>query len=172
MALLTEVARRWMPRRQSNGLYRLRCRVFRLRDEEVERGDRLELVVGNWGLRGGGGLGGLVGHLVAEERSPGKDAVGYVTPVTGGTDELPDAHEVQAGLPLGVRILDELDLGFGNKAWHFGQGDEVVEVLPLMLEVEARVLEGGGEVNQGLPDFMDLLCRRDLQVIGVRQRAL
>ena len=70
---------------------------------------------------------------------------------------------MQTGLPLGVRVLNELDLRLGDEAGHLGQRDEVVQALSLMVEVEARVLEGSRQVDEGLSDFVDLLLGRDLQ---------
>ena len=106
---------------------------------------------------------GLLLRLIAEKGSPREDTVGDVTSVPRGADELPNPHEMQTGLPLGVGVLNELDLRLRNKARHVGQRDEVVEVLAVVLEVEARVLEGGREVDERLSDFVDLLLGRDLR---------
>lgn len=43
-----------------------------------------------------------------------------------------------------------------------GNGDEVVDPLALVLEMEAGVLKGYRELNDGLADFVDLLVGGDL----------
>lgn len=49
---------------------------------------------------------------------------------------------MHAGLLLGVRILDQDDLGIGLEVRDLRQLDEVVNALAVELEVEASVLEG------------------------------
>lgn len=70
---------------------------------------------------------------------------------------------MDASLLLRIWVLNELDLGVLGELGDFGEGNEVVDLLALVLEMEACVLESGGEVDNGLPDFVDLLLRRDLE---------
>jgi len=77
--------------------------------------------------------------------------------ITGGTNQLTDAHKVHAGLCLGVGILDEVEFWVLLNVGDFGELDKVIDTLALVLEVEARVLEGEREVDDGLANVLDLL---------------
>lgn len=69
---------------------------------------------------------------------------------------------MQPRLFLGIGILHQVDLSAGADAIDLGNGDEVVDSLALVLQVEARVLQGYRELDDGLADFVDLLVGRDL----------
>jgi hypothetical protein len=73
---------------------------------------------------------------------------------------------VNSGLLLGIGILDQVELGLGAELRDFGQRNEVVDALSLVLQVEACVLESGGEVDNGLSDLVNLLLRGDLRSLG------
>lgn len=70
---------------------------------------------------------------------------------------------MDAGLLLGVRVLDQVELGLRVEVRDLGNRNEVVDLLTLVFEVEAGISECGREVDDGLADFMDLLLRRDLE---------
>lgn len=69
---------------------------------------------------------------------------------------------MQPRLFFGVGILDQVDLRAGADIIDLGNGDEVVDALTLVLQVEARVLKGYRELDDGLANFVDLLVGRDL----------
>jgi hypothetical protein len=48
---------------------------------------------------------------------------------------------MHAGLLLGVRILDQDDLGVGLKVWDLGQLDKVIDTVAVEFEMEAGILE-------------------------------
>jgi hypothetical protein len=63
---------------------------------------------------------------------------------------------------LSVWVLDQVDFSIGPDAIDLVDGYEVVDPLALVLEMEARVLEGCRQLDNRLSDFVDLLMRRDL----------
>lgn len=65
-------------------------------------------------------------------------------------------------LLLGVWVLDQVDFSVGADAIDLVDGYEVVDPLALVLEMEARVLEGCWQLDDRLSNFVDLLMRRDL----------
>jgi hypothetical protein len=64
---------------------------------------------------------------------------------------------VHAGLCLGVGVLDEVELWVLLDVGDLGELDKVIDALAVVLEVEARVLEGKGQVDDGLANVLDLL---------------
>jgi hypothetical protein len=67
-------------------------------------------------------------------------------------------------LLFGIWILYNTKLGFCAKVGYLGKRNEVIYLLAIVLEVEAGVTEGRGKVNYGLPNFVDLLLCRDLEI--------
>lgn len=55
-----------------------------------------------------------------------------------------------------------MDLGAGTDAIDLGKGNVVVDPLALVLEVEAGILQSYGKLDDGLPDFVNLLLGRNL----------
>lgn len=49
-----------------------------------------------------------------------------------------------------------MKLGIGCKVGDFGNGDEIIDLLALVLEVEAGVSKCGREVDDRLANFVDL----------------
>ena len=104
---------------------------------------------------------GLVGGCrlddVIVERETSVNAVQQVGAVTRCANQFTDANKVHAGLCLGVGILDQVGLRVLLNVGHLGQLDEVIDALSLVLEVETGVLEGEGEVDDGLANVLHLL---------------
>ena len=69
---------------------------------------------------------------------------------------------MHAGLFLGIWVLHEDDLGAGSKLWNLGQFNVVIDALTLVLEVEARVLEGAWKLDDRLAQILDLFLARYL----------
>lgn len=55
-----------------------------------------------------------------------------------------------------------MELGAGADVLDLGDGDEIVDSLAIVLQVEAGVLQSYRKLDDGLPDFVDLLMGRDL----------
>jgi hypothetical protein len=55
-----------------------------------------------------------------------------------------------------------VNLGIRAEPVDFGDLNKIIDPLSLVFEVEARVLQGVGKIDDGLSDFVDLLVRRDL----------
>lgn len=55
-----------------------------------------------------------------------------------------------------------MNLGARADAIDFGNWDVIVDTLALVLEVEARILQGYGKLDDGLPNFVNLLLGRYL----------
>lgn len=55
-----------------------------------------------------------------------------------------------------------MDLGTWTDAIDLGNRDVIVDPLALVLEVEARVLQGYGKLDDGLPNLVDLLLGGNL----------
>lgn len=66
------------------------------------------------------------------------------------------------GFLLGVWVLNQVDLSVGADAIDLVDGYEVVDPLAVVLEVEARVLQGCRQLDNRLSDFVDLLVGGDL----------
>jgi hypothetical protein len=69
---------------------------------------------------------------------------------------------VHPRLLLVVCVLHEGDLGSSFDPLDLGKLDEIVDALPLVLQVEAGVLEAEGEVDDGLTNVLNLFLRGDL----------
>ena len=69
---------------------------------------------------------------------------------------------MHAGLFLSVWVLHEDDLRAGSKLWNLGQLNVIIDALTLVLEVEARVLEGARKLDNGLTQILDLFLTRYL----------
>lgn len=63
---------------------------------------------------------------------------------------------MNASLLFGIGVLDKTELRVRAKVGDFGDGNEVVDFLAIELKVEASVLKGRREVNNGLANLMDL----------------
>lgn len=55
-----------------------------------------------------------------------------------------------------------MDFGARTDVIDLRNGNVIVDPLALVLEVEARVLQSYGELDDGLPNFVNLLLGRDL----------
>lgn len=64
---------------------------------------------------------------------------------------------MDASLLLGVWVRYQAKFRLGAKVRDLGQGNEVIDLLALELEVEACVLECRRRVDDGLSDLVDLL---------------
>jgi hypothetical protein len=69
---------------------------------------------------------------------------------------------VDTGFLLGVRIFDEVKLGFGTNAGNIGKRYKVIDLFALEFEVEASVSEGTWNVDNRLSDFVDLFLGGEL----------
>jgi hypothetical protein len=107
----------------------------------------------------------VVGHGIVKRKSS-HDTLQGVRAVTGGSDELSDANDVHAGFLLRVGILDEYQFGVSLEAGNFGELNVVIDALPVVLEMEARVLKGVRLFNNGLAEVLNLLLRRDLLLLA------
>lgn len=64
---------------------------------------------------------------------------------------------MDASLLLGICVRYQVEFRLGAKVRDLGQGNEVIDLLALELEVEACVLECRRRVDDGLPDLVNLL---------------
>jgi hypothetical protein len=85
-----------------------------------------------------------------------------VYPVASGANQVSDPDDVNSGLLFRVGVLDQPDLGVGAQSLDVRDLDEIVDALAVELEVEARVLEGRGQLDDGLAQLVDLLLWRSL----------
>ena len=85
-----------------------------------------------------------------------------VGPITRSAHQLAHSHNVHPGLLLGVGVLHQRDLGFRFQVRHLGQLDEIVDALAVELQVEASILESAWQLNDRLPDILDLLLAGNL----------
>lgn len=85
-----------------------------------------------------------------------------IRPVASRADEFPNSHYMQPCLFFSIWILDQSQLGLGGNAANFREFDEIVDPFPIVLKMEARVLEGKGKVDYRLSKVLDLLLCRDL----------
>ena len=97
-----------------------------------------------------------------EKRSTSKNSLCDIDTVSGSSNKLSDANEVDASFLLRVRVLDEMELGFSSELGNVGNGNKVVDLLAIVFEVEARVSESGGEVDYRLANFVNLFLARYL----------
>jgi len=70
---------------------------------------------------------------------------------------------VHAGLLLSIGILNQGDLGICLKARDLGQLNEIVDTRSIKLQVEACVLEGTRQLDNGLANILDLFLARYLK---------
>lgn len=97
-----------------------------------------------------------------KEGETGANAMGDVNARSGGPDKLPYPEYMYPGLFLGIWILDEDEFRVGPDARDIREFDVVADPLPVKFEMEASVLEGSGEFDDGLPDILDLFRGGDL----------
>jgi hypothetical protein len=71
---------------------------------------------------------------------------------------------MDASFLLGIWVLNNVEFGSGTEVRNFREGNEVVDLLAVELEVEASVLECGGKVNDGLSNLVNLFLRRHLNI--------
>jgi hypothetical protein len=72
---------------------------------------------------------------------------------------------MDASFLLGIWVFNNVEFGSGAKVRNFREGNEVVDLLAVKLEVEASVLECGGKVNDRLSNLMNLFLRRNLNIL-------
>ena len=65
-----------------------------------------------------------------------------------------------------------MKLGLWLEVWDLGDGDEIVDLLATILEVEAGVTKGRGEVDDGLANLVDLFLGRYLLALSARRQGL
>ena len=104
VALLPPVGRRGVPWGQRDGLDGLGSGAGLLGEQDGEVGGGLEVVLLDLGL---GGIG-VLDHNIVVNGNAGKNAVNGVGAVSGSADQLANADEVNAGLLLGVGVLDNM----------------------------------------------------------------
>ena len=51
---------------------------------------------------------------------------------------------MNASLLLGIRVGDEVEFRFASETGDIGKGNEIIDLLVVVLEMEASVLEGRG----------------------------
>jgi hypothetical protein len=73
-----------------------------------------------------------------------------IGPVTSGTNEITDANNVYPRLLLSVWVLYKSNFRLWPQALNVGDLYEIVDAFPLILEVEARVLESSWELDDRL----------------------
>jgi hypothetical protein len=61
-----------------------------------------------------------------------------------------------------VGILNEFQFRFWGKILNLGQLNEVVNSLAVVLQMKAGILKCVWQLNDGLPNIVDLLLRRNL----------
>lgn len=173
VAALSEGVRRRIPRRQTDALDAFRrWDGVDVREEVVERcgGIKVKIRHGVKGLLRLLPLGLLLVLELVEpvkERETGADAMGDVNSRSGGPDQLSYPEHMYPGLFLGIWVLDEDELRVGPDAGDICELDVVADPLPIEFKVEASVLEGSGELDDGLPDILDLFCGGDLRPVSI-----
>lgn len=85
-----------------------------------------------------------------------------IGPITSGTDEVTDANDMYPCLLFGVWVLYKPNFRLGPQTLDVGDLYEIVDAFPLILEVEARVLESRRELNDRLAQLVNLLLWGDL----------
>jgi hypothetical protein len=82
--------------------------------------------------------------------------MGDIASVSRGPNKLPNAHEMQPRLPFRIWIFHQLYIGFLDQTRNIGQGQEIVDPLAVMLEVEGSISKSIRLVDDGLPNLVDL----------------
>lgn len=70
---------------------------------------------------------------------------------------------MDTGFTFRVWFVDDVENRLIIEVGNFGDRDEVIDLFAFVLEVEASVSESGGEVDDGLTDFVNLLLGGNLQ---------
>ena len=100
-----------------------------------------------------------------EQRKTRQRSLSSFGPVSGSSDQLSNAHEVDTCFLLSVWILDKVDDRVFSELRNIRKRYEIIDLLPLVFEVKASILEGGGEIDDRLSDFVDLFLWGDLENI-------
>jgi hypothetical protein len=83
--------------------------------------------------------------------------------VARSADELSYADDVHSGLLLSVWVLHEGELRISLQARNLGELKEIVDALPVVLQMETRILERLRRLDDGLAEVLDLLLCRQLR---------
>lgn len=106
----------------------------------------------------------LVLELVksVKEGETGTNSMGDVNARSGGPNKLSYPEYMYPGLFLGIWILNKDEFRVSPDARDVCEFDVVADPLPIEFKMEASVLEGPGEFDDGLPDILNLFCGGDL----------
>ena len=106
-----------------------------------------------------------------EQRHARLDAAGSLNPGGSSTDQFPRAQKMYPGLFLRVRVLNKHQLRIRCNAGDIRELNIIIDPDAIMFEMEARVLEGAGEVDNGLANVLDLFLGRNLSFPSARLNA-
>lgn len=96
------------------------------------------------------------------KRQAREDALRGIGAISSGTDQFSNPDQMDASFLLGIWVRHQVKFRLSAKIRNLGQGNEIIDFLALKLEVEARELECCRQVDDGLPNLVDLLLGRYL----------
>ena len=102
-----------------------------------------------------------LGHMIVK-RYASIYALNQVRPVTRRTDQLANSQKMYAGILLRIGVLDQGKFAIRCYTRNLGHVDKVGDALAISFEVETRVLECIGCIDDGLPYILCLVLCRDL----------